>query len=807
VTFIVMELVEGEDLSERLKHGPIPTDEAIPIARQIAEALEAAHEQGIVHRDLKPANVKITDEGVVKVLDFGLAKAWQSDGGDASSSMSPTLTRNATVEGVILGTAAYMSPEQARGKKVDRRADIWAFGVVLWEMLTGRKLFEGETVTDVLAAVVRQEIDLDELPRNTPATLRRLLARCLERDPRQRLRDIGEARITLAEAPGADEAAPLPDGRVWLTRRSFAVTSALTGAGAILGFGLGRFVAVRDEPGPSGHSLEITRLTSSGNVISAAISPDGRYIAYVESDQGLQSLWLRQLASGQTLRLIPERPDFYWGHTFSPDGNDVVFGLKSSDDRTGAFFAISTLGGVKRRLVTGIDSSPSFSPDGGRMAYLRAGYPSADESALMVAGADGSDPKPLAVYRLPEYVAPIFFGGPAWTSDGSRVITAVGRLGSTSADARARLDAVAVVDGSVSVFSDPGWLQAAQAQCLPDGRGLLVIARAPYQPNPQVWHLTSAGAEAAPVTNDLNDHRIISLSADGSSLVTVSGDLSSAIWIGLRDGDFRPRRETWGRLDGLNGLCFLPDGRLAYTTNDGGRWSLWTMTPDGGERAPLLTLGPGEVSLGVAVSGLGEIFVPVRSSAGVVVRALGADGTDRGIVVRDILNDPISVSRDGGLVYGALVDGVPRVFRLEPPGSEPVLVTERQAFVPSIEPSGERIAFYYIDENGEYRIGIAARGSSELIWSTPAEAPSANGRLLLREDGLYLNIIPNDRANVWMLRLDGTAPRKITSFDDQLVFDFALSDDGDTLAVARGPRLRDALLIKGFPGSPTGVSR
>ena len=165
---LVMELVEGEDLSERIKRGAIQIDEAIPIAMQIAEALEAAHEQGIVHRDLKPANIKITEDGTIKVLDFGLAKAWETEGGESSLSLSPTVTK-ATAAGVILGTAAYMSPEQARGKKVDRRTDIWAFGVVLWEMLTGRKLFEGDTVTDVLADVLRADIDVDDLPAKTPA--------------------------------------------------------------------------------------------------------------------------------------------------------------------------------------------------------------------------------------------------------------------------------------------------------------------------------------------------------------------------------------------------------------------------------------------------------------------------------------------------------------------------------------------------------------------------------------------------------------------------------------------------------------
>ena len=198
-----MELAEGEELGERLKRGPIPVDEAIALARQIAEALEAAHEKGIVHRDLKPANVKVTPDGRVKVLDFGLAKAWAGESPGASSSAdfsrSPTLAHSSTAAGLILGTAAYMSPEQARGKAVDKRADIWAFGVVLYEMLTGRKLFEGETVTDVLAAVVRQEIDWQALPAATPALLRRLLKSCLERDPKQRLHDVADARIVLDE--------------------------------------------------------------------------------------------------------------------------------------------------------------------------------------------------------------------------------------------------------------------------------------------------------------------------------------------------------------------------------------------------------------------------------------------------------------------------------------------------------------------------------------------------------------------------------------------------------------------------------
>ena len=198
---LVMELVEGPTLADRLAHGLIPLDEALPIAKQIAEALEAAHEQGVIHRDLKPANIKVRADGTVKVLDFGLAKAMETTTeGMPSGSHSPTITTPAMTRiGMILGTAAYMSPEQARGSLVEKRADVWAFGVILFEMVSGRRLFDEATVQDTLAAVLKSELKLDGLPRETPAAVTRLIGRCLTRDWRRRLRDIGEARITIED--------------------------------------------------------------------------------------------------------------------------------------------------------------------------------------------------------------------------------------------------------------------------------------------------------------------------------------------------------------------------------------------------------------------------------------------------------------------------------------------------------------------------------------------------------------------------------------------------------------------------------
>ena len=356
MTFLVMELVEGEELSDRIRRGPIPIDETTAIAVQIAEALEAAHEQGIVHRDLKPANIMIAGDGTVKVLDFGLAKAWETETSDASLSLSPTMTKHATVEGVILGTAAYMSPDQARGKKVDRRADIWAFGVVLWEMLTGRKLFDGDTVSDVLAAVLRAKPDLDALPRDTPPHLRSLVARCLEREPRQRLQCAGDARLALQteydvnETPAA--AAPPRINRLALVVGVLGILVAV----ATLAWAM-----LRSQP-QSQEALHVNISEAAfKQFTNTAISPNGRWLAYTLDDE-TSNLQLRSLDSFD-IRTVPETEDVE-NPFFSPDGRWVAYFSSAAD----AIFKVSLSGGGPSRLP-GVTISTSFNtgawhPDG-----------------------------------------------------------------------------------------------------------------------------------------------------------------------------------------------------------------------------------------------------------------------------------------------------------------------------------------------------------------------------------------------------------------------------------------------------------
>ena len=368
-TFLAMELVEGEDLSERIKRGPLPLEEATAIALQIAEALEAAHESGIVHRDLKPANIKLRPDGTVKVLDFGLAKAWDAETEGVNLSMSPTLTAHATAAGVILGTAAYMSPEQAAGIAADRRADIWAFGVVFWEMLTGNKLFEGETVSHVLAAVLKDEVDLEALPKDTPSRLRDLIARCLKKKPKQRLQAIGDARIVLEEyhadpeafdtmaAAPVLESAPQP---MWKRALPWAVAAVGIGAAVVLGIGtLTKRPAVDGAirfqvPPPEGRGYQLDSVRP-GPVV---VSPDGQSLAYTAWDaDGQARIFVRDLDEVQPRVLAgTEQAQYpFW----SPDSKNLGFFAE------GKLKKVSASGGQPLTLCDAPDGKGgNWSPEG-----------------------------------------------------------------------------------------------------------------------------------------------------------------------------------------------------------------------------------------------------------------------------------------------------------------------------------------------------------------------------------------------------------------------------------------------------------
>jgi len=450
---LVMELVEGEDLSAHIARGPLPATEALPIARQIAEALEAAHDAGIIHSDLKPANVKLRADGKVKVLDFGLAKAADPDSGSASAMNSPTLTARATQMGMIIGTAAYMAPEQAKGKAVDRRADIWAFGVVLYEMLTGRRAFKGDDISDVLASVLKTEPDWTALPSDLPPAVRRLLRRCLEKDPHARLGAISDARLELDEKePAPDETGPgVATARPSLVTRLWPAL-----AGVLVTAVVAALLWPASRPDAAGGLARLSMLPPPGTELypdstGVAISPDGTMVAFVVGSltRSDAQLWVRSLDS-TTAR-----------HLEDAEGAQLPFW--SPDSRRIGFFTTSKLktiaasGGRAEVLcdapgARGGAWSPSnvivFAPDAGGPLFR-------------IPASGGTPPAPATTLDAARKEYGHRF--PAFLPDGNHFLYASlpGRNGKFDIFAGSLGDASRTLVGSMDsapVYADPGWL-------------------------------------------------------------------------------------------------------------------------------------------------------------------------------------------------------------------------------------------------------------------------------------------------------------------------------------------------------------
>ncbi|HEX9800223.1 MAG TPA: protein kinase [Thermoanaerobaculia bacterium] len=604
---LVMELVEGPTLAEHLESGCLPLDESLSIARQIAEALEEAHEKGIIHRDLKPQNVKASIDGKVKVLDFGLAKAMDPVGGSSPSASklaaSPTLTLGATVHGVILGTAAYMSPEQARGIAADRRADVWAFGVMLWEMLTGASMFAADTVSDTLAGVLRAEIDLERLPPETPPAIRRLLRRCLERNPRNRLHSIADARIVIDEVlAGGSEAVAAPDAAVAPAAAKRALlpwaVAALAVAAAAAAWLLGRGANVAATPlfvdlgAPEGERFQFQGDFGA----PAVLSRDGTQVAFgaVGADSKTR-LWVRSLVTGEAKRL-----DATEGATapfFAPDGKSLGYFVNAKlmivaiaggapyavadapNGRGGAWAPDGTIvfapdfrsglfrlpaGGGRPAPITSVDSSrhsthrwPALTPDARAVVYLATNHATdrTDESELRWVRLDGSDDHALVPSPANGVVAAGELLSLRQQSLVARPIDDEGKLG----DATRALAPDLLYDPST-------WRSAFTA----------VGDRLLYSPGgaTQGTHISRVDRSGRPLAEIGGDDNFydLQLSPDGTRLA-VSRGLQNDLWL------FDLERGTQSR------FTFEPVLEYAATWSRDGRWIYYTRSsgaPSGG---------------------------------------------------------------------------------------------------------------------------------------------------------------------------------------------------------------------------------
>ena len=531
IRFLVLELVEGDTLADQLKHGVIPVEESLKLALQIAEALEAAHENGVIHRDLKPGNIKVTPDGKVKVLDFGLAKAFLGDGSDANLSQSPTLSLAATQQGVILGTAAYMSPEQARGQEVDKRADVWAFGCVLYEMLTGRQAFRGELMSDVMASVLAREPDYSTLHSQLHPRVRELILRCLEKDPRDRWRDVGDLRIELSHIESGVQVSVATPGR---ERPLFAATLAFATLSVVLAVGLVYFYLDQSQAAQNVVKFSVfppdeTVLAGAGGAPRMAISPDGSRLVYQGTTDGIIQLWMRRMDSLESAPI--------------PNTENAFMPFWSPDSQQVGFFADEEL----RRVD--LEGGPAFTIS----EAPRNSQGSWNDQGTIIFGANG--PIMRVLRDLSGSDAAL------WSMDletGERKMLTPGTMARYAASGHL-------------LFSTPDGQLMAQP---------FDVARAEFTGNavPMVDGLTTGSYRSV----------AYSVSADGSLVYSAGGSFDVREFVSVtRSGEVSPVSpgETlrWEGRGPNHGLRLSPDGnRVAFTNVTDGNVDIWTkVLPDG----------------------------------------------------------------------------------------------------------------------------------------------------------------------------------------------------------------------------------
>ena len=798
--FLVLELVPGEDLAVRLKRGALPLDDALSIAEQIAGALEEAHEHGIVHRDLKPANVKVTPEGKVKVLDFGLAKAWAGEapsGSSADLSQSPTLAHTGTAAGLILGTAAYMSPEQARGKTVDKRADIWAFGAVLHEMLTGKPLFTGETVSDVLAAVLTREPDWAALPASTPPGVRRLLHRCLERDPKRRLRDIGEARIALSapEKPGPENAAT---GEA--PRRGFILPAAI--AAAALAFAAG--YALRRPAAPPvplvGPDTVVRQLTfDPGLEAEPSFSPDGNYVAYTTNDRGSLDIVVMPVAGGQVRRLVGTEADEAQP-AWSPDGTQVAFtSARDHDGRLknlgglsalsafvqgqgGDLFLVPAAGGAAVKLVER-GAYPAWSPDGKAIAFQsdRGGH-----WDIWTVPSQGGEPQRLTDDADVDY-------HPAWSPDGKWIAYASTGLKVIPSDR----------SGPPRTLSVPAQGVLAPAWSM-DGRWLYFAAsRSRDESRTSLWRLAFPPADGPSHVERIT----LGESADVDPAVAASGgrlaygrvSYSPDLWeLDARSGALRQITAT-SCLEDYPHLS--PDGHtLAFYSDRAGRTGLFTVGLDGSALQPVTASEVVATMPRWSPDGRTLAFVhPTATTGSIAVQPVG------GLTLRDLVSVPRPASLTGPqwapdgrrLVYSREAsDGRTSIHVVDLAGADREVASPGGlARFPTWSADGRMLAFQR-EEDGPRQVWVVPAEGGEARAVSTGTAELSHPQWSPRDPDRILVVV--DHKNLAVLSLGKGTLEGLTRFDESTRYvDYpSWSTDGTKVYFAMTLKVGDIFLLE-----------
>jgi serine/threonine protein kinase len=887
--FIATEFIEGATLRRRMALAKMTISEALDIASQVVSALAAAHAAGIIHRDIKPENIMIRPDGYVKILDFGLAKLTErppatgqsetsqspvdeteipttadlnlddgpprteSLGPDDPFATNPRGAANETVAGVVMGTAQYMAPEQARGMRVDTRADIFSFGVVLYEMIARRAPFTGATIRNIINSILNTDPPpLSSSQADVPEVLEWIVAKALVKDrderyqtakdmlndlrrlrqrmgveqeleksrsfivddidpagdkPRPRLSGKSTSEFdhetgSLDEAPSARTLPGLLDSLIlarFRTPRSIALSLILLAA---FGFGLYSLFALRSQPAPPFQSIQVRRFTSSGKATRAAISPDGKYVVHALSEAGKQSLHVRQIAESNNIVIVHPAEVTYYGLTFSRDGAHVYYVVQEQNNPIRTLYQVPSLGGVSHRILRDIDSPVAISPDGKRLAFVRR-YRGQNEDAVIIADIDGANERKLATRSGSDF---FWTGGPTWSPDGRVIATAAG---SNTGGRRMYVAEINVADGKERPISEQRWTNIGRVSWArngsSNGRGVIFGAVEQGTALAQIWFLPYSKGAAQKITNDLNDYRDLSLTDDSTALVTVQTEAHVNVWVapnadGVNMARARQITDGVGQNNGVGGLTWLPDGRVIYVSRALGSQDIWLMDQDGRNQRQLTT---GETRIdrypAVTPDGRYVVFVSTRTGNSNIYR-YDLNTGDQKQLTSGMSEEFPAVSADGKwVIYAATGSLKHTLWKVPIDGGEPTQLTDKLSSWPDVSPSGEKIACWFRAEpRANWQIAVIPifGGDPEKVFDVP---PNADTWIPIRwmPDGRGISFVAirDGVSNVWYQPLDGGAPKQVTYFPSDQIFWFDWSNDGKQLACSRGRMLNDVVLI------------
>jgi Tol biopolymer transport system component len=800
VRALVLELVEGETLAERIARrrgapgNAVPglsVSEALTIARQIADALEAAHEKGIVHRDLKPANIKITPDGAVKVLDFGLAKVAIPDGPGSDPSQSRA--------GAVFGTAAYMSPEQARGLNVDKRADIWAFGCVLFEMLTARVAFAGDTASDTIANILEHEPDWSALPSATPVAIRRLLFRCLVKDSKQRLRDVGDVRIEIDAinevVPGTADVTIPAAVRTWKTRLAWAVVAGLAALAAGIAVWAARRPALIQETPLA--NAQFSRFTDwEGTEGGAEISPDGKFVAFIADRAGEFDLWVSQVGTGHFLNVTKDIPSLgapggllrIFG--FSGDGGELWF--TQAGDSSAPKWLIPLTGGTPRAFLGQGAAAPSWSPDDTRLVYFTNG----DGDPISLADRTTADARPLVVDTPGFFARGMHNHNPVWSPDGQWLYFAHG-LEPTE---EMNVWRVRPSGGAPEQLTS---LRAAANHLAPiDERTLLYAARADDGSGPWLWSLDVETKVTRRVASGLEHYSSVSASRDGRRVVTTVSTSTASLWrVPLLDREAEDRDVQPYALPSARALSPRFGGKsLFYLSGQGAGDGLWRVQD--GNPSEIWKAANDSLSEPPVVSADGtRVAIIVRQQGKLRLLMMSRDGTNArtlapAITIESGGHGSADWSPDGTWIVAAGTDlQGSGLFKIPVDGDAPVRLVSGQVINPVWSPNGALIVYG----------GPAVGGRVPLLGvrpdGTPVELPDVQtglgGGHRFLPDGTGLVYMPRSQSrNFWLLDFASNKTHALTHLSDpRRIQTFDITPDGREIVFDRFRENSDIVVI------------